>query len=146
MTDLDQKVRELRALAEKATPGEWRVAEDNNPFADGRHVFATGLDGSDFVVLNLKTDHTFVTATSREQQQANARFSAAVNPATLTAILDEYDRRGAALVEAEGARPKYERGDVIRRDGQWLRFIEEELEGEKWEIIGPVSTSQEVGK
>src|SRR5690606_19924693 len=76
---------------------EWRVAEDNNPFADGRHVFATGLDGTDFVVLNLKTDHTFVTATSREQQQKNALFSAAANPATILALLSERRKMVEAL-------------------------------------------------
>lgn len=80
---------ELARLAEAATPGPWRVAEDDNPFADGRHVFAKGLDGSDFVVLNLKTDLTFVTATNREQQQKNALFAAAANPAAVLAILEE---------------------------------------------------------
>ena len=93
----------LEKLAREATPGEWRVAEDNNPFADRRHVFATGFDGSDFVVLNLKTDHTFVTATSREQQQKNALFSAAANPATILALIAQArapDRARDDLVEA----------------------------------------------
>lgn len=87
---------ELERLALGATQGKWRVAEDNNPFADGRHVFATGLDGSDFVVLNLKTDHTFVTATSREQQQKNARFSAAANPEAVLSLI-----RAARQAQAE---------------------------------------------
>lgn len=94
MTDLDK----LEALAKAATPGEWRVSEDNNPFADGRHVFAKGLDGSDFVVLNLKTDHTFVTATTRAQQQANAQFSAAANPATILDLIASA-RRDAEEIE-----------------------------------------------
>lgn len=78
---------DLERLAKAATPGPWRVAEDNNPFADGRHVFANGLDGSDFVVLNLKTDQTFVTATTRKQQQQNALFSAAANPSTVLELI-----------------------------------------------------------
>lgn len=89
MTAVDHA--ELKRLAEGATPGEWRVSEDNNPFADGRHVFAKGLDGTDFVVLNLKTDQTFVTATSRVQQQRNAKFSAAANPAVVLELLSEIE-------------------------------------------------------
>lgn len=31
---------------------------------------------------------------------------------------------------------KWKRGDITVRDGKVLRFIEEEVEGEKWEIVG----------
>lgn len=34
---------------------------------------------------------------------------------------------------------KYQRGERIIRDGQVLEFIEEEIEGEKWRVIGPAS-------
>jgi hypothetical protein len=86
MTDLDQKARELRALAKKATQGEWYAPTlDDNPSA---------------VKSDLGDKHTYVgdfmSLTDRD-------YAVAANPATLTAILDEYDRRGAALVEAEGA-------------------------------------------
>lgn len=75
MTDLDQKVREIRALAEASlnlTPGSWDWCD------------------------------------------ANEAFDKATTPDTLTAILDEYDRRGAALVEAEGA---------LRRQTDNMAFI-----------------------
>lgn len=32
---------------------------------------------------------------------------------------------------------RYRRGDRIERDGQILEFIEAEIEGEKWRVIGP---------
>lgn len=35
------------------------------------------------------------------------------------------------------------RGDVIVRNGQVLRFIEEEAEGEKWEIVGALSAPEQ---
>lgn len=35
---------------------------------------------------------------------------------------------------------KWKRGDITVRDGKVLRFIEEEVEGEKWEIIGALAS------
>lgn len=65
-------------------------------------------------------------------------------PATLTAILDEYDRRGAALVEAEGA---------LRRQTDNMAFVlnRVDLHGfhEKFErelIEDRAALSQEAGK
>lgn len=95
-----EELARLRAIAEAATPGEWRVPEDNNLFADGRHVFASGFDGSDFVVANLKTDQTFVTATSRQAQQTNAAHIAAFSPAPAKRLLDHIARLEDALREA----------------------------------------------
>ena len=93
MTDLDQKVRELRALAEKATPGPWgawiksRTIQVDARGGDGKLpaiINWPGFDGNDM---------------GQKANNANAAYIAAANPATLTAILDEYDRRGAALVD-----------------------------------------------
>lgn len=95
MTDLDQKVRELRALAEKATPGEW--VEGEQP------VHYPGMVRP---VVNIYADRLVGSAEHwvDEDGHENAAYIAAACPATLTAILDEFDRRGAALVEAERLR------------------------------------------
>lgn len=40
-------------------------------------------------------------------------------------------------------RKAWKRGDMTIRDGKVLRFIEEELEGEKWEIVGALTAPSE---
>lgn len=98
MTNLDQKVRELRALADKATPGDW----------------TNGTDPCHFDAPEVTDGKTFAYWVPDEH---NAAYIAAANPATLSAILDEYDRRGAALVEAEGALRLISSGRATKADG-----------------------------
>lgn len=98
MTNLDQKVQELRAFAEKATPGEWLHVEGERLSHD-----AEGWTEWAVVPAVVAIDAQRAIVETEEVRPEDAAYIAAACPSTLTAILDEYDRRGAALVEAEGA-------------------------------------------
>jgi hypothetical protein len=94
MIDLDQKVRELRALAKKATPGpRWAATS-------GEQDLSVLAEVGGWLVLARCEDHDWE---YEGRSRDDAAYIAAANPAALLAILDEFDRRGAALVEAEGA-------------------------------------------
>ena len=101
MTDLDQKVRELRALAEKATPGDLDSADHTGSGSyecpccggDGQ------AEGKTFTNFDGYAIGVQFFGVGNEFANYEACFRA-TTPAALTAILDEYDRRGAALVEA----------------------------------------------
>lgn len=87
-------IAELRALAEKATPGPWRqhLVDDTTIIdATGETIASTFPDGGQDDDIDFATD--------TEQREADAAFIAAADPPTLTAALDEIERlRGLAWI------------------------------------------------
>ena len=85
---------ELRRLAQAATPGPWKML----PVGDGRQKFTVA--NSEFLLILTVTDEggaTFGTV----YDDADARFIAAANPATITEILDRLeDAESDALEQA----------------------------------------------
>ena len=85
---------ELRRLAQAATPGPWKML----PVGDGRQKFTVA--NSEFLSILTVTDEggaTFGTV----YDDADARFIAAANPATITEILDRLeDAESDALEQA----------------------------------------------
>lgn len=89
----------LRELAEKATPGGWRVG-----FNDGS---GKGEGSEGCWVSTVDEDEQTVVRGGREDwgvpvgvpNAADARFIAAANPQAILSLLDEIDRLRAALEE-----------------------------------------------
>ena len=77
-------IKELRRLAQAATPGPWKML----PVGDGRQKFAVA--NSEFLSILTVTDEggaTFGTV----YDDADARFIAAANPATVIELLDRLE-------------------------------------------------------
>ena len=77
-------INELRRLAQAATPGPWKML----PVGDGRQKFAVA--DSEFLSILTVTDEggaTFGTV----YDDADARFIAAANPATVSELLDRLE-------------------------------------------------------
>lgn len=89
-------------MADVHTPGPWSLVDEPMCWA---HVFAIGKDGHPFVVANCKASMTFVTASDRATDEANARLIAAA-PELLEALW-------ALLPLAEDA---YHRGELRDMD------------------------------
>lgn len=87
-------MQELRALAEKATPGPWewrygsglRSMHDRGEFNYGPEVLGLGPDVNGDTTLSLA--------------DVDAVFIAAVSPDVVLALLDENEKMRAALVKA----------------------------------------------
>lgn len=88
MSDITEKVAELRRLASDASPGPWR--------ADGEGLRAMLRDES---LRIIATRHR---ATAK-QNEADMRYYAAANPAAVLSLCDEIDRQRAALAAAGAA-------------------------------------------
>lgn len=73
---IDNKLSELKAAAEKATPGEWG--------AENNVVWIMSGGTADSVLLHTNGDET-----SEQQDNDNAKFIAAANPAVVLALLAE---------------------------------------------------------
>lgn len=93
MFDLDLKA--LRAAAEAATPGPWRV-ESMRPSTLGiETVWSAGMH--DIADCSKAAGLPYSTRVPAEQIEANAAFIAAANPAAVLALLDELDAAYRAL-------------------------------------------------
>lgn len=97
--------KELRRLAQEATPGPWKML----PVGDGRQKFAVA--GSEFLSILTVTDEggaTFGTV----YDDADAKFIAAANPATVSELLDRLEaaekERDNANAAAVGIAPQAE--------------------------------------
>jgi hypothetical protein len=65
------------------------------------------------------------------------------------AVKDEFGKfivKALSKREARSPEKKWKRGDRAVRDGMLCEFIEEELEGEKWAILGPAHPNTEGGE
>ena len=85
-------INELRRLAQAATPGPWKML----PVGDGRQKFAVA--NSEFLSILTVTDEggaTFGTV----YDDADARFIAAANPATVIELLDRIEAAESDCLE-----------------------------------------------
>lgn len=79
--------KNLRALAEAATPGPWRHNKDNEQLGD------VVLGDSNYTVMQAMA----VLGQPRQQRDVNAKFIAACSPDVVLALLDALERKDAAL-------------------------------------------------
>jgi hypothetical protein len=84
---LDAEYGELRALAEKATPGPWNAKRFGAIVAGPFREYANGTAQSQIVACSI-TFHSQAPEDEPERQQDNANFIAAANPAAILSILD----------------------------------------------------------
>lgn len=105
----ESRVREILALAEKATPGPWH--QTGAPwFRDGTGVLAGSPDGN-VAFLIADTDDFALPRDEYEgfplgDKEDDAAFIAAANPATIKAILEDWLalRELLALIREEAAK------------------------------------------
>ncbi len=81
----------LRELAQKATPGPWRIMIDVLHF----HSATTIYGGAEFPPPAIPAQMVVEIGGNAEcaDLEANTRYIAAANPETVLALLDELDRR-----------------------------------------------------
>ena len=84
--------KDLRRLAQEATPGPWKML----PVGDGRQKFAVA--DSEFLSILTVTDEGDVTF-GTVYDDADARFIAAANPATVSELLDRLEEAEADALE-----------------------------------------------
>ena len=96
-------VAELRRLAEAATPGPWYL---DGPWwygdDDSAYCISTAEDAGRIAVTIAPPRYIF--GGEREVRDANARFIAAANPATVLALLDAAAERDALAAKVERVR------------------------------------------
>ena len=96
-------VAELRRLAEAATPGPWYL---DGPWwygdDDSAYCISTAEDVGRIAVTIAPPRYIF--GGEREVRDANARFIAAANPATVLALLDAAAERDALAAKVERVR------------------------------------------
>ena len=117
--------KELRRLAQAATPGPWWVNQDSL-----NHGFECGV-----LEINAKDWHALAGAWGvtgakpSEEGAANAAFIAAANPAAINELLDrleatekERDALRARIEALERQEPSVP--DDVRKDAERYRFLE----------------------
>lgn len=101
MSQVDKQA--LRSVAENATPGEWCKDECHGVIADA------GLNAN-----------YYIASCSGPEHQANARYIAAANPATMLALLDENE-----ALAAENDRLKQSANEMqahgVERCATWIQ-------------------------
>lgn len=123
MTDLT----ELKRLAEAATPGPWAarpgdgVLDGRSKFETKRHVLIYALDDCDtHPIADASCNHT---CRMPDEQEANAAFIAAANPATFLSIIAqiehltterEKDREALGRINNTGAEQDGALGRILR--------------------------------
>ena len=80
----------LRELAQKATPGPWKIVSDALHFHSLTSIFAGKVDHKNRIPAQMIVD--IGGNDESPQLEANTRFIAAANPAVVLAMLDEIDR------------------------------------------------------
>ncbi|MGQ6288768.1 ead/Ea22-like family protein [Serratia sp. IR-2025] len=98
------KFSELKAAAMAATPGPWISGDDS--WSDGNHANISTADRYDSGIINIAQidgggsesgfDEPFST-----EQQANARYITAANPAVILALLAELEAKDKRIAELE---------------------------------------------
>lgn len=91
-----EQIKELRRLAEAATPGEWRHDDNWRVYCPSRQDIGVATTASGLVHSSKGTDRI-----SRDEAAANAAFIAAANPATILEILDRLERAEKALASCQ---------------------------------------------
>ncbi|WP_247152210.1 ead/Ea22-like family protein [Escherichia coli] len=86
----------LRMAAENATPGEWCSDDYYGVIADA------GLNAN-----------YYIASCSGPDNRANKRFIAAANPATVLALLDEWEAAKKRIAELEAREIKPAKGEVL---------------------------------
>jgi len=76
-------VEALKKLAEKATPGPWRVGKFMPAETIGRHQ-VMAIDGQNFPYVILEGNQNFI-----EEAECNAAYAAAANPAAILELLEQ---------------------------------------------------------
>lgn len=99
---MDNKLSELKAAAMAATPGPWISGDDS--WSDGEHANISTADRYDSGIINIAQvdgggsesgfDEPFST-----EQQANARYITAANPAVVIALLEELEAKDKRIAE-----------------------------------------------
>lgn len=112
----DERVAEVIALAEAATPGPWDLDEEYQP---GDLSVWSG----DRIVVNLGDDIVQVGNACMDEQQNGAFIVAA--RATLVALAREVQEHRARLAQPEAEREGTHRIESVR----WSRSNDEELDG-----------------
>lgn len=100
MSDLTpERLAELRALAEAATPGPWTVESHWEPICGPRET------GTTWYIPCLARWHGLPTSVHFGKDEATARYVAAVSPDVVVALFDEIERLRFIVddVAAEGA-------------------------------------------
>ncbi len=100
-TELQTLIDEMKAAAEKATPGEWHKGRQD-PVTGIIKVYAR--TGSTKLNCIVKTDaHEVGFGISEREHKANAELIALANPANIRALITELEKaqRHAALTDAE---------------------------------------------
>ncbi|MGQ5788524.1 ead/Ea22-like family protein [Serratia sp. IR-2025] len=103
---MDNKLSELKAAAMAATPGPWILDDDS--WSDGDHANISTEERYDSGIINIAqvdgggSESGFDEPFSIEQQ-ANARFIAAANPAVILALLAELEAKDKRIAELERA-------------------------------------------
>ncbi|HGM5384918.1 TPA: ead/Ea22-like family protein [Serratia marcescens] len=101
---MDNKLSELKAAAMAATPGPWISGDDS--WSDGDHANISTADRYDSGIINIAQvdgggsesgfDEPFST-----EQQANARYITAANPAVILALLADNEAKDKRIAELE---------------------------------------------
>ncbi|MBW8259144.1 ead/Ea22-like family protein [Pseudomonas aeruginosa] len=96
MTD----TKNLKELAERATPGPWSAAWEEGDDTAWSNLFPVIQAGNGEVVIGNEGFYTDL-----EQDKANATFCAAANPQAILGLIDEVERLEAELSQCASALP-----------------------------------------
>lgn len=104
----------LRAKAEKATCGEWSLEYGEGRF-DGDDALIHREDAGYIPICRIEGAHpeSGFDEDFQMEQQANAEFIAAANPATVLALLDEREAAKKRIAELEAREIKPAKGEVL---------------------------------
>jgi hypothetical protein len=97
-SDSKSDLKVLRAIAEKATQGEWQVQERKDGGEYGEYM-AYGIDG--IASVNWYSDSDMAHTALEPMEEEDAHFIATFNPKAVLALLDRLEKAERALTEAE---------------------------------------------
>ncbi|MGQ5935283.1 ead/Ea22-like family protein [Serratia sp. IR-2025] len=140
------KFSELKAAAIAATPGQWILDDDSWSEGDNANVSTEErYDGRIVSIAQIEgggSESGFDEPFSAEQQ-ANARYIAAANPAVVLALLAELEAKDERIGELEAIATEYAgkfqkaqdaaKHLIIMNDEDKKRISELESEGKVWE-------------
>jgi hypothetical protein len=87
-------IKALRAIAEKATQGEWRVQERKDGGEYGEYM-AYGIDG--IASVEWYSDSDMAHTALEPMEEEDARFISTFNPARVLELLDRLEEAEQAL-------------------------------------------------
>lgn len=112
MSEIDYQA--LRDKAEKATCGEWSIEYGDGSF-DGDDALIHREAAGYIPICRIEGAHpeSGFDEDFQMEQQANAEFIAAANPATVLALLDEREAANKRIAELEAREIKPAKGEVL---------------------------------